>query len=49
MLEGRYVMGLEQGDFTHFDQNGVIVFTVRYRDGAEIRFDGVRVPPPYQP
>lgn len=48
-LEGRYSMGLQQGDFTHYNEQGLPVTVVKYRDGAEIRIDGERIPPPYGP
>ncbi|MBK8225742.1 MAG: hypothetical protein IPK70_01035 [Flavobacteriales bacterium] len=48
-MEGRYAGGLAQGEFTHYDDQGNIITVVRYRDGAEIRIDGERVPPPYGP
>lgn len=47
--EGRFSGGLAQGEFTHYDENGNVVMVVRYKDGAEIRIDGERVPPPYEP
>lgn len=46
-LEGRYVMGIEQGDFTHYLEDGTISMVIRFKDGAEVRIDGQRVPPPY--
>jgi antitoxin component YwqK of YwqJK toxin-antitoxin module len=48
-LEGRYSMGLEQGDFTHYNEYGYPVLVIRYKDGAEIKVDGERLPPPYFP
>jgi antitoxin component YwqK of YwqJK toxin-antitoxin module len=48
-LEGRFSMGLQQGDFIHYDEAGNIVLTIKFRDGAEMRIDGEKVPPPYQP
>ncbi|MBK7383962.1 MAG: toxin-antitoxin system YwqK family antitoxin [Flavobacteriales bacterium] len=48
-LEGRYAMGLEQGDFTHHAIDGAITLVIKFRDGAEVRIDGGRVPPPYEP
>ncbi|MBP6696860.1 MAG: hypothetical protein KA175_04530, partial [Flavobacteriales bacterium] len=46
-LEGRFTMGLEQGDFTYYNEGGVVLLVIKYRDGKEIRIDGERVPPPY--
>jgi hypothetical protein len=47
--EGKYGAGLAQGDFIHYNENGFPVMTITYRDGVEVRIDGVRVPPPLQP
>ena len=47
-LEGRFSMGLEQGDFTHHAEDGTVTLVIKYRDGAEVRIDGERLPPPYQ-
>lgn len=46
-LEGRYAMGLQQGDFIHYNEDGIPVMVVRYRDGAEVKIDGEKVPPPF--
>ncbi|MDQ3100520.1 MAG: hypothetical protein M3R08_03970, partial [Bacteroidota bacterium] len=46
-MEGRYVMGLEQGDFIQYDTLGVPVLTIRYRDGIETKIQGEKVPPPF--
>ncbi len=46
-LEGRYALGLEQGDFTYYTETGMIALVIKYRDGAEVRIDGERVPPPF--
>lgn len=47
-LEGKYALGLEQGDFTYYTEEGDVFMTIRYRDGLEMRVDGGRIPPPYQ-
>lgn len=48
-LEGRFSMGLQQGDFVYFDDQGNILLTIKFRDGVEVRIDGEKVPPPFQP
>jgi len=40
------VMGLEQGDFVYYDEDGKPVLTIRYKDGVEMRLDGERLPVP---
>ncbi len=47
-MEGRYVAGLEQGDFTSFSEEGNPVLVVKFRDGVEVRLDGEKIPPPYE-
>lgn len=46
--EGRFSAGLEQGDFTYYNEQGTPTLVIKFRDGAEVRIDGERVPPPYQ-
>jgi antitoxin component YwqK of YwqJK toxin-antitoxin module len=46
-LEGRFSMGVEQGDFVHYNEQGYPVTTIKFRDGAEIKIDGERIPAPY--
>lgn len=48
-LEGRFDQGLQQGDFIHYDEDGFPVMVVKFRDGAEVRIDGERIPSPYFP
>lgn len=47
-LEGRYALGAEQGDFTHYDELGHPTMVVKFKDGAEIKIDGERIPAPYR-
>ena len=47
-MEGRYTVGLEQGDFQQFDEQGAPTLVIKYKDGIEVRIDGERVPPPFQ-
>ena len=49
MEEGKYTMGLRQGDWLQYDVNGNLLMTTRYKDGREMRIDGERLPPPYEP
>jgi hypothetical protein len=42
-------MGLQQGDFVYYDDQGNIILTIKFRDGVEVRIDGEKVPPPFQP
>ncbi len=40
---------MEQGEFIHYNEDGFPVMVVKFRDGAEIRIDGERIPAPYFP
>lgn len=46
-LEGRYSLGLEQGDHIHYNEQGIPITVVKFKDGAEIKIDGERIPAPY--
>ena len=48
-MEGKYVAGLAEGDFNHYDEVGRLIITIRYRAGAEMKLDDVKLPPPYEP
>ena len=41
--------GLEEGDFNQYDELGRPVLTILYREGAEMKLDAVKLPPPYEP
>ena len=43
--EGFYVMGRREGEWIRYDENGVAELFVTYRDGRELRYDGIRVEP----
>jgi len=47
-IEGRYTAGMEQGDFTHYSEQGDPTLVIKYRDGVEMRIDGEKVPPPHE-
>jgi antitoxin component YwqK of YwqJK toxin-antitoxin module len=47
--EGRYKMGKKDGDWRKFDENGLVIFTVTYKDGIEIKYEGVRIKPGFEP
>ena len=49
MEDGRYSMGLRQGDLMTYDVYGNLLMTIKYKDGHEMRIDGTKVPPPFEP
>ena len=45
MLEGKYEFGLKQGDWKRFDRDGLILLTIRYKDGHDVKIQGKKVKP----
>jgi len=41
--EGEYVMGRKEGDWIYFNYDGTPFIIVSYKNGAEIRYDGIQV------
>ncbi|HTL81465.1 MAG TPA: toxin-antitoxin system YwqK family antitoxin [Bacteroidia bacterium] len=41
--EGKYVYGRKDGDWKYFDEDGLMTLTITYKDGVEVKFDGVKV------
>ena len=46
--EGRFVNGRKEGDWYKFNSDGTLFMTITYQQGAEVRFDGVRIKPPFE-
>jgi antitoxin component YwqK of YwqJK toxin-antitoxin module len=46
--EGLYVMGKKQGDWIKYNEDGSIFLVVTYKNGLEIRYDGVKIVPEIQ-
>lgn len=46
-MEGKYAAGLAQGDHVHYNEQGFPIMTIKFKDGQELRIDGVKIPPPY--
>ena len=40
---GRYVMGMKTGEWKKFDENGTLVISILYKNGKEVKYDGVKV------
>ncbi len=43
MLEGKYEMGLKDGDWKRYNEQGIIMLTITYKEGADKRVDGKRL------
>lgn len=46
--EGRYMMGKKEGDWYKYNYDGTLFIIITYRDGIEIRYDGIRIKPPFE-
>lgn len=45
--EGNYIMGKKEGDWYKYNSDGTLFMIITYRNGTEIRYDGVRIKPPF--
>jgi len=43
--EGQYVMGQKQGEWIKYNEDGSIFIVVTYKNGMEIRYDGIKIVP----
>jgi antitoxin component YwqK of YwqJK toxin-antitoxin module len=43
MLEGKYQLGLKVGDWKRYDENGLVVLTIQYRNGIAQKISGKKV------
>ncbi len=39
--EGNYVMGRKMGEWKKYDKNGMIIISIYYKNGKEIKYDGI--------
>ena len=46
--EGSYVMGKKEGDWLKYNFDGTLFMVITFREGVEIRYDGVKIKPPYE-
>lgn len=46
--EGIYIMGKREGDWLKYNFDGTLFMIITYREGVEIRYDGVKINPPYE-
>jgi len=46
--EGFYVMGRKEGEWLKYNFDGTLFMIISYKDGVEIRYDGVKIKPPFE-
>ena len=46
--EGVYVNGRKEGDWYKYNFDGTLFMTITYKQGVEIRYDGVKIKPAYE-
>lgn len=42
---GKYLGGLKEGEWKFYDETGLLILTILYKNDIEIRFDGIKVAP----
>jgi len=47
--EGIYVMGKKEGNWSIYNYDGSLFLVVTYENGIEIRYDGTKIKPPFEP
>jgi uncharacterized protein len=46
--EGMYLMGKKEGDWIKYNYDGTPFLIITYRSGIEIKYDGVKIKPPFE-
>jgi antitoxin component YwqK of YwqJK toxin-antitoxin module len=46
--EGLYVMGKKEGDWVKYNYDGTLFMIITYKDGIEVRYDGIKIKPPFE-
>ncbi|MBU0487292.1 MAG: hypothetical protein KKD31_04985 [Bacteroidetes bacterium] len=46
---GKYAAGRKEGDWTMYNQDGTIFLIITYKDGVEIKYNGVVIKPEFAP
>ena len=47
--EGLYLMGKKDGDWFKYNSDGTLFMIITYRNGSEIKYDGTKIKPPFEP
>ena len=46
--EGPYIMGKKEGDWILYNYDGTPFLVITYKNGAEIKYDGFKIKPPFE-
>jgi antitoxin component YwqK of YwqJK toxin-antitoxin module len=46
--EGYYVMGKKEGEWYKYNFDGTLFMITTYKQGVEMRYDGIKIKPPYE-
>lgn len=46
--EGLFIMGKREGEWFQYNYDGTIFLVITYRQGVEIKYDGVKIKPPFE-
>lgn len=46
--EGLYIMGKKEGDWLLYNYDGSPFLIINYKNGIEVKYDGVRIKPPFE-
>jgi antitoxin component YwqK of YwqJK toxin-antitoxin module len=46
--EGVYVNGKREGDWYKYNPDGTVFLVITYRGGSEIKYDGMKLKPPFE-
>ncbi|RLD61108.1 MAG: hypothetical protein DRI95_14575 [Bacteroidetes bacterium] len=44
--QGRFVMGRRNGDLKKYDSTGLMIITINYKGGREVKYDGIEIDAP---
>jgi antitoxin component YwqK of YwqJK toxin-antitoxin module len=45
---GQYIMGRREGNWLFYQEDGTLFLVITYRNGAEVKYDGVKIKPPFE-
>ncbi len=46
--EGLFIMGRKEGDWTQYNFDGTPFLIINYKNGTEMKYDGVKIKPPFE-
>ena len=42
-MQGKYIMGRKSGDWKKYDKDGLLLISITYQSGKEIKYDGIKI------